>query len=398
MADPRKKKGKVREQIDAFAIAILMAVLMKYFAIEAYQIPTSSMQPTMMGSKSAGVFDRILVDKSRYLFFEPDRWDIAVFRYPIRVQQSYVKRIAGLPGEKLCIRGGNLYLLTGSDPSNPDHLTPLPRPTGVQEEHWKQLFPARADLHNEGTLGAAFQSSGGDWTEGEARSLTVKPRGDRRASIIYSDSSRGGISNFVHDGYPDWIARAMIEAGEANPGEGFSNDLQHENVQDVRVGFTVAPKTEILELQAAVSIAPPGGVPLQFSFSVEAGQARLVVERDGKEAAASPPFPLTLGAGSSTHLRFAHVDDRCLVEVDGVRKAELDCSGFKTLARLLPAAAVPGRSSLRVSVRGGEEVRFSELVVERDLHYVPTLISGHVANDVIEVPAGHYFMLGDNTL
>ena len=141
MADPRKKKGKVREQIDAFAIAILMAVLMKYFAIEAYQIPTSSMQPTMMGSKSAGVFDRILVDKSRYLFFEPDRWDIAVFRYPIRVQQSYVKRIAGLPGEKLCIRGGNLYLLTGSDPTNPDHLTPLPRPTGVQEEHWKQLFP-----------------------------------------------------------------------------------------------------------------------------------------------------------------------------------------------------------------------------------------------------------------
>lgn len=77
MANPtRKGEHKIRENIDALAIAVLMAVLMKYFAIEAYQIPTSSMQPVMMGSKAAGVYDRILVDKSRYIlpWNEPERW------------------------------------------------------------------------------------------------------------------------------------------------------------------------------------------------------------------------------------------------------------------------------------------------------------------------------------
>jgi signal peptidase I len=41
-----------------------MAVLLKYFALEAYVIPTPSMQPTLMGSPAAGQTDRILVDKS----------------------------------------------------------------------------------------------------------------------------------------------------------------------------------------------------------------------------------------------------------------------------------------------------------------------------------------------
>ncbi len=400
MTETRKKKGKVREQIDAFAIAILMAVLMKYFAIEAYQIPTSSMQPTMMGSKSAGVYDRILVDKSRYLFFEPDRWDIAVFRYPIRVQQSYVKRIAGMPNDRLRIAGGNLYLVTGSDPRNPDHLSPLPRPTGVQEEHWKQIFPARAELFSESkVLGSSFQATSGDWTEDADRNLTVRPRGDRiRASIAYGDSSRGGLSNLVHDGYPPWIAKEMIDAGESNPGDGFANDLQRENVQDIRVAFTVAPKAEIAELQAAITVSAPDTPPLAFSLLVAGGQARIVVERDGKEIAAAPAFPLTLAADSSTRLRFAHVDDHCLVEVDGTRRAELPCVAFKTLTRLLPTATPRGQTSLRISVRGGEEIVLSDLVVERDLHYVPTLIGGRGETDVIEVPDGHYFMLGDNTL
>jgi signal peptidase I len=106
-AEPR---GKFRENVDAFAIAILMAVLMKFFALEAYQIPTSSMQPTMMGHKATGVFDRIIVDKIRYEIFEPQRWDIAVFRYPIRRKQNYVKRIVGLPGDRIRLVDGDLMV------------------------------------------------------------------------------------------------------------------------------------------------------------------------------------------------------------------------------------------------------------------------------------------------
>src|SRR5690349_12021685 len=91
------RRGALRDNCEAFAVAILMAVVLKYFCLEAYMIPTSSMQPTMMGEKSADVNDRILVDKARYEGFEVRRWDIVVFRYPIRQTQNYVKRCVGLP-------------------------------------------------------------------------------------------------------------------------------------------------------------------------------------------------------------------------------------------------------------------------------------------------------------
>jgi len=55
--------GPIRYNLEAFGVAILGAVLLKWFCLEAFQIPTSSMQPTLMGSSEAGVYDRLLVDK-----------------------------------------------------------------------------------------------------------------------------------------------------------------------------------------------------------------------------------------------------------------------------------------------------------------------------------------------
>ena len=152
MANPtRKGEHKIRENIDALAIAILMAVLMKYFAIEAYQIPTSSMQPTMMGSKEASVYDRIIVDKSSFLWRDPQRWEIAVFRYPIRLVQNYVKRIVGIGGDRLHIAGGNVYQVAqGKMPGDPGALQALHRPAAVAENHWREIFPARIEVWDPG--------------------------------------------------------------------------------------------------------------------------------------------------------------------------------------------------------------------------------------------------------
>ena len=79
--------GPIRVNLEAFGVAILAAVLLKWFCLEAYQIPTSSMQPTLMGDQASQVFDRILVDKLLQTFREPKRWDITVFRYPLQKNQ-----------------------------------------------------------------------------------------------------------------------------------------------------------------------------------------------------------------------------------------------------------------------------------------------------------------------
>ncbi|MGE3315589.1 MAG: signal peptidase I, partial [Planctomycetaceae bacterium] len=54
--------------------------------------------------------DQLLVNKSAYDFRSPDRWDVIVFRNPYRPSQAYVKRAIGLPGERVQIIDGDIYI------------------------------------------------------------------------------------------------------------------------------------------------------------------------------------------------------------------------------------------------------------------------------------------------
>ncbi|MBW3597570.1 MAG: signal peptidase I, partial [Planctomycetes bacterium] len=54
--------------------------------------------------------DRILVSKFSYDLFEPERWDVIVFKYPGNAKQNYIKRLVGLPGELLRIWHGDIYV------------------------------------------------------------------------------------------------------------------------------------------------------------------------------------------------------------------------------------------------------------------------------------------------
>ena len=149
--DKKAKKpilvGPIRHNLEAFGVAILAAVLLKWFCVEAYQIPTSSMQPTLMGSNEAGVYDRILVNKLIQTFREPQRWDITVFKYPLQKNQNYVKRIVGMPNDRLSILGGNVYQVEGDGAGA--KYTPLRKPDDLQAAMWKNVYPLRREARFE---------------------------------------------------------------------------------------------------------------------------------------------------------------------------------------------------------------------------------------------------------
>ena len=87
---PTRRAGLLRsimENVEALAIAIVMALILKYFLIEAYKIPTGSMQPQIMGDPPTGVFDRVLVNKLVYLLRGPERFEVVVFRKPLWQRQ-----------------------------------------------------------------------------------------------------------------------------------------------------------------------------------------------------------------------------------------------------------------------------------------------------------------------
>ena len=392
MTKKKQDRRVVRENLDAFGIAILMAVLLKYFAIEAYQIPTSSMQPTLMGSSVAGVFDRIVVDKLRYEIVEPKRWDITVFRYPIARNQNYVKRMVGMPGDKLRITGGNIYRVVGADAARPEDLEIERKPDMVQDALWKELFPARYYLSGGGKVLDYFSGRGGRWSEKEM-TLTARPSNDRTpVSLTFTDRIHGGLVNQVYDGYPTSTAQKMRREGMGNP------DLLRA-VQDARMSFTLTPQKAPREVQIEVAVHHAGGSLYRFRFELAGGKGRLVVLVGGDEKKASPEFEAEVPAGESTHLGFAHVDDRCIAYLDGSEVAHLDCGDFKTIRPMIAqSGAGSGRVIVKASVTGGGSVEIADVVVERDLHYLPSTMPGKPLVQVIEVPEGHYFMLGDNTL
>lgn len=87
-----------------FAAAFVMALLIKRFVIFKVVVPSGSMENTIMTG------DKVFTFRLSYLFSDPKRGDIVVFPYPDDEEVDYIKRIIGLPGDKIEIRGGTLYI------------------------------------------------------------------------------------------------------------------------------------------------------------------------------------------------------------------------------------------------------------------------------------------------
>ncbi|MDD5645224.1 MAG: signal peptidase I [bacterium] len=133
------KKGAFREFIESLLWAGILALIVRGLFLQPFKIPTGSMEPTLHGSYDNG--DRIFVnkiifglrlpwiayDKERQPIplqlkyspviipvKEPARWDIVVFQtrgiIGLDQHKDYIKRVVGLPGETVEIRGGDIYI------------------------------------------------------------------------------------------------------------------------------------------------------------------------------------------------------------------------------------------------------------------------------------------------
>jgi signal peptidase I len=104
------RKGTVREYTEAIVFAVLVAVVIRTFVIEAFKIPSPSMYPTL------NVGDNIFVNKFVYgpllpfvgrRLFEgrrPERGDVVVFVFPADPSKDFIKRVVGLPGDRIQVR------------------------------------------------------------------------------------------------------------------------------------------------------------------------------------------------------------------------------------------------------------------------------------------------------
>jgi signal peptidase I len=94
----------VREYAEAILIAVLLALLIRTFVVQAFKIPSGSMIPTLL------VGDHILVNKFIYRFRDPARGDVVVFKYPVDEQRDFIKRIIAVGGEELYLQDRRVYV------------------------------------------------------------------------------------------------------------------------------------------------------------------------------------------------------------------------------------------------------------------------------------------------
>lgn len=99
-----------------FASALVVALLLKNYVIINADIPTGSMENTIMPG------NRLIGSRLSYLKDGPERGDIVIFRYPDNEEELYVKRVIGLPGETVDIRDGHIYIGGSEVPITEDYL------------------------------------------------------------------------------------------------------------------------------------------------------------------------------------------------------------------------------------------------------------------------------------
>src|SRR5688572_4331452 len=199
-----QKESSVKETIESILVAFILAFIFRAFIVEAFVIPTGSMAPTLLGAhmrftcsdcgyrfaanysdQSGGdeiriphqsphtyrVFcpncgfrlpqrdpdniangtekppvhygDRILVLKYLYLFEEPQRWDVVVFKSPYepekwKYEQNYIKRLVGRPNESVLILDGDIYV--GRPNQAPHEYAIQTKPRYVQDALWRVIY------------------------------------------------------------------------------------------------------------------------------------------------------------------------------------------------------------------------------------------------------------------
>ena len=319
-----------------------------------------------------------MVDKNVFCVRSPRRWEVAVFRCPVDLSKPYVKRVAGLPGEKILLAGGDLFAdgvlqrktlaqlrevalpvfdlnyappagwgerwlveAVADDPRLPnDPLAAKPRPAGADIVDVGIL---RLDAIRQPSLGLTYRQ----WN------LDEKNEDPIRDFTGYNGPTRLARPEPVHDFYFACEIEVLAGAGS------FALRLG-DGADTVRAELPIGP-----------------------------GSRALQVSRDGGERPATSP--LRLDVGRSYALEFAFADRRVHLAIDGTEVVPaFDLPADPELLR--------GRASVRrplqLGIRGASIV-LRNVKLLRDVHYRSE--NGHATKLPHALAADEYFVLGDNS-
>jgi signal peptidase I len=307
-------EGSVKDTVESILVAFILAFIFRAFVVEAFVIPTGSMAPTLLGAHmrfrcydcgyrfpvnfsgpetqgneitiraTAGenrtyqvscpncgyrfpgdspedpdnaatnpplhYGDRILVLKYLYLFEQPHRWDVVVFKSPHDhltqdYSQNYIKRLVGLPGESVMILDGNIYISRDKSGNPPlDSFEVQTKPRHVQESLWRIVYdndyhPRGLPRNDRDVGGKRLQSFRHPWVpiDPAAPGWSIGDGQPGQRHFTFDNSSASAELAFDPYANPhafsltDWLAYNANEAGPWPQGQ------SPNTINDVKLSF-----------------------------------------------------------------------------------------------------------------------------------------------------------------
>lgn len=119
-------KAEVFEFFKVLIVAVAVALPIRYFIAQPFIVNGASMVPTYEDG------EYLIIDEASYYFFrEPKRGEVVVFRYPLQPKQFFIKRVIGLPHERVEIKNGEVRIVNDENPNG--FILPEPYlPEGLQ--------------------------------------------------------------------------------------------------------------------------------------------------------------------------------------------------------------------------------------------------------------------------
>ncbi|MEX0716650.1 MAG: signal peptidase I [Planctomycetaceae bacterium] len=494
--------GGARQLVEAAVCLVLAVIVFRTFEVEGYMISTGSMAPSLWGyhkrvvcptcrySFAMGIAfddddaagdvrgvadgdatlpaepcvcpncgqesidvadvprsqgDQLLVHKNAYKFHPPRRWETVVFRNPHRPTQAYVKRVVGLPGERLRIVAGDVWI--DGEPARKGHQMQRALRVPVhehafapQDAHWQSRWRAEGDRPTWKESSRGFEIDLLD----DPAALSRTDDGDSRppvAWVVYRHWIRAGgshetsvpIGAWPEDGNPPLTSflpvrydpdSAVLSCTGALPdswrrrllNDGSQPEFQRQ-IERLHEESHYAPVTDVYGYNRREGESAPVAVrDLMFSAAVEVtgGEGRFGVRMtDGVQR-----FDLVLDVGAEQAHLWVDDDERparsvpfsrdtlmapVLVEMSLFDRQVLVAVGDESLFEPLtlaplPTDSEPPRAPVKFGARG-LSARVTELKMFRDVHYrtdTPRTARHGIEEECVLGP-DEYFVLGDNS-